>query len=253
MENQRIVEQIIHGMDHYMEVLALPAHMEKYDDGICAWIKPRAKGTEGPAAVYKVYFGDKTDEQIREIIQSYRAVGVPDYWDVTPLSTPGRIKDLLISLDVMKQSSEGVVGMALLPEEYVPQTKSTTGISARKANGREDFKIWTDIANEALHGCRLLDPELYYPVCESGEMTCFLGYSGETPVATSSAMMHDGNGTLEFIATLPDYRKRGIGACVCRAAIEQLIGDSVSIITLRAREMGVSLYTSLGFKQYFLF
>ena len=44
MENQKIVEQIIHGMDHYMEVLALPCPHEKYDDGMCAWIKPREAG-----------------------------------------------------------------------------------------------------------------------------------------------------------------------------------------------------------------
>lgn len=253
MKNQKIVEQIIHGMDSYMEVLASPSHMEKYDDGMCAWIKPIQEGEEGPAAVYRVNFGDKTDDQIRQIIQSYRAVGVPDYWDVTPLSTPEHIKDLLISLGVMRENSEGVVGMALLPEEYVPDAKGITGISARKVNGREDFKIWTDIVNEALHGCRLLDPALYYPICESGDMICFLGYSDETPVATSATMKHDGNGTLEFIATLPAFRKRGIGAAVCRAAIEQLIGDGVSVITLRAREMGVSLYKFLGFKEYFAF
>src|SRR5262245_54946633 len=118
MENQKIVEQIIDGMDHYMEVLAMPSHMETYDDGMCAWIKPKEEGTEGPAAVYRVCFGDKTDEQIKEIIQSYRLIGVPGYWDVTPLSTPGHIRGLLISLGIMKESSEGVAGMALLPEEY---------------------------------------------------------------------------------------------------------------------------------------
>ena len=80
--------------------------------------------------------------------------------------------------------------MALLPEEYVPAAKDTSAISARKVNSREDFRIWTDIANEALHGCRLLDSDLYFPVCQSGDMICFLGYSGETPVATSAAMKH---------------------------------------------------------------
>ena len=84
-------------------------------------------------------------------------------------------------------------------------------------------------------------------------MICFLGYSGETPVASSAVMRNNQNGSLEFIATLPEYRNRGIGAAVCRAAIEQLINDNVSIITLRARAMAISLYKSLGFKTYFLF
>lgn len=252
MENQKIIEHIVHGMEYYMEILAMPSHMEKYNDGMCSWIKPK-EGATGPDAVYRVNFGDKTDDQIRQIIQSYRKNGVPDYWCVTPLSTPSHVRDILVSLEILESNAEDELGMALLPDEYSSwtDTESTSIIPVRKVNNKEDFKIWTDIANEVLHGFQLLDPDLYFPLCESGKMVCFLGYSGEMPVATSATMNNNGSGTLEFIATLPDYRKKGIGAAVCRAAIEQLISDGVSIISLRARAMGVSLYKALGFKAYY--
>ncbi len=253
METRKIIEHIVRGMEHYMEVLALPSHMGKYGDGVCSWIKPKGEA-DGPAAVYRVNFGDKTDDQIRQIIQLYRKNGIPDYWCVTPLSTPDHIRDILVSLEILESNSEDGSGMALFPDEYsrsLTDTERTSTIPVRKVNDKKDFKIWTDIANEVLHGCQLLDPELYFPLCESGKMVCFLGYSGEIPVATSATMNNNGSGTLEFIATLPDYRKKGIGTAVCRAAVDQLIKENASIITLRARAMGVSLYEALGFKAYY--
>ena len=66
-------------------------------------------------------------------------------------------------------------------------------------------------------------------------------------------MNHNWNGTVEYIATLPDYRGNGIGTAVCRAAVRQLMGEGAFMISLRARPMGVSLYASLGFKAYFDF
>ena len=58
------------------------------------------------------------------------------------------------------------------------------------------------ITNAVLFGFQLLDPDLYDPLCESGKIVCFLGYCGDTPVSASAAMHHNGNGTLELIATL---------------------------------------------------
>jgi len=253
MENREIVEHIVHGMEYYVETLALPSHMEKYSDGMCAWIKPR-EGAMGPEVVYRVNFGDHTDEQIRQILQSYRDKGLPDYWCVTPLSTPNHIRDILVSLGIVEAQAENNPGMALFPDEYRGNWDCEEPVSTksvRKVNCKEDFKIWTDIANEVLHGCQLLDPELYFPLCESGKMTCFLGYRGEVPVSTSATINNNGSATLEFVATLPNYRKQGIAAAVCRAAIEQLIRENAYMITLRAREMGVSLYKKLGFKVYY--
>jgi len=104
-----------------------------------------------------------------------------------------------------------------------------------------------------LHGFQLLGCDDYYPLYESGKMVCFLGYSEGIPAATSAVLDHEGNGTLEFNATLPDYRKKGLGTAVCRAAIKHLVDDGVVHISLRARAEGVSLYTALGSKVYFDF
>ncbi|HWQ58146.1 MAG TPA: GNAT family N-acetyltransferase [Clostridia bacterium] len=253
MEHREIIEHIVRGMEHYMETLADAPHMEKHSDGICSWIQPKG-GMEGPAAVYRADFGGRTEERVKGILQAYLNSAIPKYWCPMPLSPVKNLRGMLVSCGLAEPDAGVSLGMALCPEEYEPARKDTTGSSAvhvRRVTSPEDFRLWTGIVNPVLHECELLDPELYYPLCESGKMAAFLGFWGDVPAAASATMRRDGGGTLEFIATLPDYRKRGLGAAVCRAAIEQLIGEGVSIITLRAREMGVSLYTSLGFQAYF--
>ena len=123
----------------------------------------------------------------------------------------------------------------------------------KKVNSREAFSLWADITNTVIFGYQGLDPAQYYPLCASGKMVFFLGYCGALPAAASATMNNAGNGTLEFIATLPDHRRQGLGTAVCRAAIRQLIDDGAYLISLRARPMGVSLYKRLGFKAYFDF
>ena len=116
MENQAVIACIIRGMEHYLETLALPPHMEHYDDGVCAWIKPRA-GQAGPACVYKVNFGDRPEAEVARLIQAYRAGGAPDPWFVTPLSTPGYVRDLLSGLGLMDDAHADMhdQGMAIPP------------------------------------------------------------------------------------------------------------------------------------------
>lgn len=251
-DNRKIVEHIVQGMEYYMETLALPSHMEKFSDGMCAWVKPK-EGAMGPEAVYRVTLGDKTDEEIKLILQSYRDKGLPDYWCVTPLSTPNHIQDILVSLGITEAQAENSLGMALNPDEYLGGYAKAkhTDISVQKVNNITDFTIWSDIANKVLHECRLLDPIAYFPLCESGKLVCYLGYKEDSPVATAATINNNGSATLEFVATLPEYRKQGIAAAVCSAAIEQLIRERAYIITLRARKMGVSLYKALGFKVYY--
>jgi ribosomal protein S18 acetylase RimI-like enzyme len=258
MEGQKIIEYIVHGMEYYTETLAVPAHMEHYDDGMCAWIKPK-NSKAGPACVYKVNFGDKSDEETRKLVQSYLKNGAPNVWFVTPLSTPNNVKNILSDLGLMDPTNEDLNddGMAIPPDQMREliwkneDDKST--LSVKRVDNKESFKIWCDITNEVLHGFKMLDFQLYYPLCESSKMVCFLGYDGEKPVASSAIMNNNGSGTLEFIATLPNYRKKGLGRAVCCAAINQLIKDKAFIISLRGRSMGVSLYTKLVFKSYFRF
>lgn len=258
MDRECIRAAIVRGMEYYLETLALPPHMEHYDDGQCAWIRPR-QGAVGPACTYRVCFGEKSDAELRAMALAYREQGAPRSWLTTPFSTPARVGGLLMELGLIDPTDADLhdEGMAIPPERMSDlDFLSESGASALRVERvatPEAFVHWTRITNDVLHGMELLDPALYYPLCESGKMACFLGWDGDRPMSTAATMREDGNATLEFIATLPGARGRGFGTAVCRAALRQLVGEGAELVSLRARAMGVSLYRKLGFETYFTF
>ena len=257
MENQKIIESIVYGMYYYLETLALPSHMENYDDGICAWIKPK-DGAKGAACAYKVNLGDISSEKARQIIQSYREIGAPDEWFASPLSTPWNVRDILVDMKLTKPCPEdNAQGMAIPPERInytlLKNRKDNPLISVKRVITKEDFGIWAGIINKEIFQYEIIDPELHYLLCESSKWVCFLGYYDGVPAAASTSINKDGNGMLEFIATSSEYRRKGLGTAVCYAALEQLVNEKASFITLRGTSTGVPLYRSLGFDTFVYF
>ena len=252
MENQKIIESIVQGMIYYSKFLAIPHHMEHYDDGMCAWISPK-EGAEGASVVYKVCFGDKSDKAICQIIESYRGKGIPNMLFLTPLSTPKHIRNLLTSIGV--EVSGGAHCMALpLEKMAIDHWKDKkSSILVKRVDSKEQFYSWANLINDVLFDCIILDPEQYYPLCEDGKIICFLGYSDGEPVAASALLNEKGNAMLEFIATKPEYRRKGFGTAVCKAAIEKMLDDGAHFISLRGTPEGLFLYESLGFIKYFDF
>ena len=51
MENQNIIEQIVDGLNYYLDTLAIPPHMEKYSDEMCSWTKAKEGFEYGPGGV----------------------------------------------------------------------------------------------------------------------------------------------------------------------------------------------------------
>jgi len=251
MDNKVIIERIVQGMDYYSEFLAEPSHMEHYDDGMCAWINPK-EGANGASVVYKAYFGDKPDEEIRQIVSSYRKKGMPNEWFLTPLSTPKHIRGLLTEIDI-KVSGDSF-GMALPPEkmDIAHWEKIESRVTVRQVNSKDEFFTWANLVNDVLFNYQILDPEHYYSLFRKGRIICFLGYDDE-PAAASAILNDNGNATLEFIATKPEHRRKGMGTAVCRAAIKQMLENGAKCISLRGTPEGMLLYKSLGFEKYFDF
>jgi len=253
MDDQKIIEYIVQGMIYYAEFLASPPHMEHYYDGMCAWLTPK-EGADGASLVYKVKFGDKSDDEIRRIISGYRERGVPDEWRLTPFSTPLHIRGLLADIGI-HVSGEACGGMALPPEKMNISLweDNHSSILVRKVNSRKDFFTWACFVNNVLFEYPILDPEQYYPLFTEGKIGCFTGYIEDEPAAVSAILNDNGNASLEFIATKPEHRRKGMGTAVCRAAIKQLLSDGAYCISLRATPEGIFLYKSLGFIKYFDF
>jgi ribosomal protein S18 acetylase RimI-like enzyme len=84
----------------------------------------------------------------------------------------------------------------------------------------------------------------------SGSETCALASVDGRPAAAGRCIFQDGElGEITSIATLPEFRRRGVGATLVSFLIRQLIDAGGSIAWLNAaNEQAVSVYARLGFR-----
>ena len=61
----------------------------------------------------------------------------------------------------------------------------------------------------------------------------------------------NGVASLEFVATLEEYRRKGLARAVCITAVRDAFINGAKIITTRAFHLASLLYQSLGFKIYY--
>ena len=62
---------------------------------------------------------------------------------------------------------------------------------------------------------------------------------------------NDGIASLEFVATVPEMRRRGFAREVCEKAIYDAFMDGAKIVTVRAiNAVAGKVYQSIGFKAY---
>jgi ribosomal protein S18 acetylase RimI-like enzyme len=75
----------------------------------------------------------------------------------------------------------------------------------------------------------------------------FVGYLEGQPVAAAEAYIADTAGGIYGVATLATFRRRGIGAAITSAAVEDVFRSGRSLTTLQASSDGQGIYSRLGF------
>ncbi len=77
----------------------------------------------------------------------------------------------------------------------------------------------------------------------------YVGYRGQTPVATSILFLGAGVAGLYGVATVPEARGQGIGAAVTLAPLADARRQGYRYSVLFSSEMGYPLYRRLGFRE----
>jgi ribosomal protein S18 acetylase RimI-like enzyme len=75
----------------------------------------------------------------------------------------------------------------------------------------------------------------------------FLGYLNGEPVATCSLYLGAGVAGVYDVGTLPERRRRGVGAAITRAAIVDAAASGYRMAILHSSASGAAMYRGLGF------
>jgi GNAT superfamily N-acetyltransferase len=119
------------------------------------------------------------------------------------------------------------------PELQVLPVTTPTDLSVFREVLADGYPI-EDAAASAIADPRLL----------GGALHLFLGYAGNAPVATSGASINHGLVEVDWVATLPDARRRGYGAAMTWRALQVAPDLPAALI---ASDPGQPVYERMGF------
>ncbi|HCA30060.1 MAG: GNAT family N-acetyltransferase [Eubacteriales bacterium] len=247
MTNYEIIKHIDDGAAFYLDFFGDADHMESTDNGIYRMISPK-DGEQGIKFVYDLRLEDLSDEETENKIAEMKALSLPVWW---PLYSE-KVQKLLHGKDYKPQppTEDDEFYMALFPDNQ-PYMISTNA-EIKQVKTAAEFKIWADMANQIFaNGYQDIHPVNHYHWCENGLLVTYIAYCEDKPVTVSAILNNNGVASLEFVATLPEYRRRGFARAASIVAIRDAFTTGARIITLRAFYPANLLYQSLGFQIYY--
>ncbi len=78
----------------------------------------------------------------------------------------------------------------------------------------------------------------------------YVGYLGETPVATSQLFFTGQVARIDAVSVLPDVRRRGFGTAISLTPLRFARASGYKVAVLWASTMGVPIYRRIGFTDY---
>ncbi|MDF2544582.1 MAG: hypothetical protein K0S47_4300 [Herbinix sp.] len=254
MNHLEIMKLIDDGANFYCRQLGNASHMEFVQNECYSMIYPK-QGQEGGTSLFDVKLDHLTEEDVLQMIHEIKSKNVHTWWG---LCLSDRIADYVWGIDrpiltPEQHENDEELYMALFPEEMSVYETYSNDIQIKPVTTIEEFGVWADICNLVLHGdYPIMHRVNHFEICKNGIMPCYLGYYQGEPVAVSAILNHSNISSLEFVATLPEYRRKGLAKALCQKAVEDAFANGSSIITTRAFADAKNIYKSLGFQCYYL-
>jgi GNAT superfamily N-acetyltransferase len=185
---------------------------------------------------------------IQEAIAYFRSEKVPamNWWLPSKLENSGWDAQLRAQGFSFEDHTPGmVIDMAHLSALRLPREARIVRVTSQAEN-----RVWTETL------CRGYGvPVEYLPILQYIGEQCgyeipfhnFLAYWGEQPAATSALFLALGAAGIYNVATLEEFRGRGLGTAVTLSALLDAYALDYRVGVLQASPMGLPIYQKMGF------
>lgn len=206
--------------------------------------------------IVKTQFSTSTAENaIEERLNQFEAYHMPMTWLISPSTRPTNLGSYLEKRGWLKDSAPGMAIDLHSLDSHDTQRSPLPSLTIKRVSNVEMLKVWlsvmttgSEIPEEGLallvdivnkHGFKLATDVYYY-----------LGMLEGKPVATSLLYTGGGVAGIYDVATLPEFRKQGIGRALTLAPLLEARTLGYRIGTLQSTLMGHNLYRNIGFQEY---
>lgn len=196
---------------------------------------------------------DDIEEEIDQALSPFVSRRLPVIWNTDPSTRPPDLETHLLQYGLAPVFE--LAGMAAYLDTLVENLHAPAGLQILPVSSSETLRQWAEafvagfnIAGNSeasvydLFTSLVFDPDIpWYH---------FVGLLDGAPVATSAMVVGAGVAGIYFVATVPQTRRRGVGSLLTLAPLKKAIDMGYKIAVLHASPMAVSMYRSLGFKEY---
>ena len=196
---------------------------------------------------------EHVDAAIQMIVSDAQARNVPLLWWIGPSTRPTTLGAHLEHHGFTRDDDSP--GMAVeLTSLRAPPVKPA-GLSIRFAHDETTWRAWS-IAMALGFGALSPDEQYVQAWCTilrhgtTGQTLAYTGWLDGQPVATALLFLAAGAAGIYLVTTIPEARRKGIGAHMTWHALHQARDMGYRIGVLEASAMGLNVYRSLGFQEY---
>lgn len=190
---------------------------------------------------------------VKEMVSKISTSAAPDKWVVSPLSNPMFIEDVLNENGMIHSMTWPA--MQLYPTDFKIVNRTPERLTIEAVTGKKSILMWAktvyhkvpeteETKNLALmfHHAALTHPNRF---------KFFLITLDRHSVSAAMLYFKKNTAGIYWMATLPKFRKRGIGTHIAIHMIQTAFNSGADKCVLHATKMGYPIYLELGFREVF--
>lgn len=244
MDDVELVRAIEENAAELLMAMGAAGGGEQRDDAVARWTIGGS-----PIDYHNAVIGAFDTNAVTESLAALKKHNVPGSWHVGPSLRTDRLIDQLIAAGFT--SGGGEPGMAVrIPELIAP--RAVPGFELARVRDDETLAVWERTLGQGFgegeKEARWV-ASVYRKLGYADPWRHYLGLLDGTPVATTTIFLGAGVAGVYFVMTVPEARRRGIGAAITDAALREA-GDVAEYGVLGSSPAGRSVYAGLGFREY---
>ncbi|HMT20566.1 MAG TPA: hypothetical protein PKE20_04860 [Promineifilum sp.] len=226
---------------------------ELHDDPDLLWLTSDIVHPLFNSCLRQRFSSDDVDATIETTIARYRAINMPTLWYIGPTTTPADLGARLTQHGFIGQGE--AAGMAADLNDLNEDIPIPPGFTIEKVIDTAKLRTWSrpvavafempDFVIDAL--IELYDP---HGVGAGMPLDNYVGWLDGEPVASSSVYYGAGVAGIYNVATVPEARRKGIGALMTLTPLLEARSAGYRAGILHSSEMGANVYRRLGFQEY---
>ncbi|WP_034263040.1 GNAT family N-acetyltransferase [Actinospica robiniae] len=234
------------------EIAAALPGAAAFDDGALAWLD---SGLPDSTFNFVYRSPDSPAEfaaAVDRVIGHFRQRGLPFHWSLGLRADPAGAAETLLERGLGFDEAEPAMLLDLAAPRVAEVAAAVPGLEFHPVADDDALLTWTRV-----WGCGAPDDvvERWHrvystlPYGPARALRMFIGTLASEPVATVYVHVVADVATVHYVVTLPEHRRRGIGAAMTDAALREARAAGCRLAVLTASEFGIGVYRRLGFRE----